>query len=162
MSLSVATASLAFLISVASSHLPAAAVESSLSMYLMVYPPAWPFFSSIAMLIALTIVSVCALLEPCRGSEDQISISPLLPPPPPPPLHAAKASIAMAASVPILRLFMHSPPGWPDRPVPTGTTVDRGTLPHAGPGLRRHPAHPFASPWRRALPWSVDGACSGA
>src|SRR5690349_13828888 len=154
-SLSSATASLAFLISVASSHLPAAAVESSLSVYLTVYPPATPFFSSSARLMALTIVSLWALLEPWRGSEDQISISPLLPPPPPPPpLHAAKASAATAASVAILRLSIHSPPGWPGRRSLTGTTVDRGTPPHPDPGDAKTP--------RPALAWPDDVPSLGA
>ena len=48
-----------------------------------------PPFSSIAMLMALTIVSVWALLEPWRGRDDQISIVPLSPPPPSSP-HAAE------------------------------------------------------------------------
>ena len=61
------------------------------------------------MLIALTIVSVWALLDPWRGSDDQISIVPLSPLPDPPP-HAASARTAIDASTPSLRMFIQFSP----------------------------------------------------
>src|SRR6188508_2434688 len=104
------------------------------------------------MLMALTIVSVWPLLEPCRGSEDQTSISPLLP-----PLQAARASTATAASVPILRLSIHSPPGWPGR---RSLTRDDRRSWHPAPSRSGRcedtPSCPCLTR-RRALPWSVDG-----
>src|SRR5688572_16277487 len=75
----------------------------------MVYPATLPPRASIAILMAFTIVSVWALLDPWRGSDDQISIVPLSPAPGV-VLHAVATIRAAAAKAPSLTRFMHSPP----------------------------------------------------
>src|SRR3970282_999038 len=92
----------------------------------MVYPPTLLSFSSNALLMAFTTVSVWALFEPCRGRDDQISIVPLSPPPPV-PLHAANTKMAAAASAPTLVSFMHSPPDVRSSGGP-GATLGRSRL----------------------------------
>src|SRR5262245_55978025 len=114
------------------------------------------------MLMAFTIVSVWALLEPWRGREDQTSISPLLPPLLP-PLQAANATMATAASTPTLRIFMHML--LLDRSSRGSTRRDRRSWPQPRPDpeMRRPPSTLAAAPQADgALPGRRSRASDGA
>ena len=92
------------------------------------------------------------MINDLYGSEDQISMSPLLAPPPPVPLHAAKASIATATSAPTLVFFMNSPPGRSDRPDPPGDRRSGTPDPTPEPEMRQPPSTLAVRDPRRRCP----------